>query len=466
MKHKRNILFPVETINRELDLRLFLAAMCVEKDNRIFIGQHNVIDRLVRRMIGGIYLGKHIFKELFPRVNVEYYLNLKKRHFKYIHLDEEGAIYTGGEDNWHKELRERLNPNYLTADDYICTWGKYQAEFYKAKQPACEANIKVTGHPRFDLYKPFYSDFFSEETNRLREKYGEFILINSNLSFANNGLGIADTFSPRLNYNPADNEKRTVFLDYWAHVTQVLVNFIRLINRLSIEFPEFKIIVRHHPAEDRSLYDIIFKDFKNVLPLHEGSVTPWLLACRVLIHDGSTTGVEAYLGNKPVITFKSIEHKAHDLFLPDSASVKCYGEDQVVEQVKSVINQKNHNNETDLLNPLAFDLMANFKEDCFKNLVDVIRTAEEAARQDNLPSSWDEKRFQSEEFKHKIINTGKNAVRPLFRSKYKDYIFYNSHFYGFEQKVIDQKMKRVGSILKKDFNYKLYSDSLLIVEAK
>ena len=91
--NRLNILFPVETINRELDFRLFLGAMCADKTKHVFIGQHNTIDRLLKNMEGGIYLGKNIFKQIFPSVDITYYVNLKKENSNlYIWMKKEQSI--------------------------------------------------------------------------------------------------------------------------------------------------------------------------------------------------------------------------------------------------------------------------------------------------------------------------------------------------------------------------------------
>lgn len=307
MKNKLNILFPIETINRELDFRLFLATLCASRENRIFVGQSGTINRLIPRMKGGIFLGRTVFTGApFPYANFSEYVFLKKRGFKLIHLSDEGGTYPGGENEWRAGWKVEINPNYLCEDDYICTWGEMQEEFYKSRQPACENNIHSTGHPRFDLYKPKYRAFFEPEANKIREKYGDFVLINTNLTFANDYNGPAQIFSDFYHYFPKDYSARTRVIEGWAYASQVLTSFIKLINRLSHEFPSLKFIIRPHPGEDRSFYETIFKQFDNVLVKHEGSVTPWLQACKLMIHEGCTTGVEAFLSGTPVIIYKTV----------------------------------------------------------------------------------------------------------------------------------------------------------------
>ncbi len=466
MTDKLNILLPVETINRELDCRLFLAALCVNKNNRIFIGQHNVIDGLTNSMNGGIYIGKHIFKTIFPNVDVQLYYNLKKRGFKLIFLDEEGAVYSGDEIQWKKALRVQFNPNYLSADDYVCTWGEFQSDFYKTREPACKEHIYPTGHPRFDLYKPKYNSFFDSETNKIREKHGDFVLINTNMASANNGLGLEDTFSLRNNYDPKNSVSRKTYINTWSHNNIVLANFIKLINTLSLRFPNLKFIVRPHPAEDWSLYQTIFKGIENVSVIHEGSVTPWIIASRLIIHDGCTTGIEAALGEKPVINYKSKPDKDQDIFLPDSVSLVCFDEESVIEKVQEILDGKVIFKKEDL-DPLVFKLMTNFKEDSFENVKRVIEKAVGILEEEKVKISWNKSQFEKDEKLRKAKNTVKSLIRPMFKEKYKLYKFFrDNHFYGFKQNKIDSKINSVKQIIGKDFSYKFHSEDLIIIESK
>lgn len=60
MSIKANVWFEIETINRELDFRLFLASLCVNPETRIYIGQQEVIFSAIRTSKNGLYVGKNI----------------------------------------------------------------------------------------------------------------------------------------------------------------------------------------------------------------------------------------------------------------------------------------------------------------------------------------------------------------------------------------------------------------------
>jgi len=469
MKAKQNILFPVEGINRELDFRLFLACMYAGRNNRIFIGQHNIIERLFQYMEGGFYLGKNIFREgIFPFVNPRNYIELKKRNFTLIHLDEEGIPFTSEFENiWYKQLNLQLNANYLAEEDYICTWGDYQRDFYRSRQPACKQNIRTTGHPRFDLYKPKYRTFFKDTADQHRQKYGEFVLINTNLQISNNGLGLADTFSDHYNYDPSDAQGRLDYISLWTYLNHILSNIIKLVTRLSVEFPSINFVVRPHPGEDGSFYRTVFRGVENVHVVHEGPVASWLQACRLLIHDGCTTGIEGVLGGTPVLNYKSNPSEKYDVFVPNNVGVKCFTEEEVIGHVKAVFsgNERDKYIEETAHKPIVAQMMANFKQDSFQCLLDVMTEAEDKVNRSRISPSWNKSKFQLKEMMNLAVNSAKDKVRPFYRSKYRAYLFYKAQFYGFNNEVVRSKFDLIQQITQKNIRWQMYNDSLIIVES-
>src|SRR5688500_4233163 len=118
---KVNFLFPIENINREIDWRLLVACMHASSRNRIFIGQHDVLFRMATRtrMRGGVYVGKHLFRQRPTFQDYERYRAVKQLGFLVAHIDEEGAVYEGDEDRWRYWLVcAQFDPRCLDAEDY------------------------------------------------------------------------------------------------------------------------------------------------------------------------------------------------------------------------------------------------------------------------------------------------------------------------------------------------------------
>lgn len=459
---RANLLFPVEQINRELDFRLVLASLCASPSNRIFIGSPDAIIAAATSMRGGLYVGKNVFYDkAFPDADMSHYRLLKGRGFNLVWLDEEGGLYVGEESRWHRILARHIDPRFLDSSDTVCAWGPFQGDFYRSLSPSCA--VVDTGHPRFDLMKPRYNAIFSAEATKIRERYGDFILINTNRTIANNGLGIEDTFSPIVGYDVRDVSKRADFLNLWAHSSRVFISLVHLANSLSVRFPRIRVVIRPHPSEDHNFYKVVFRGVDNILVSHEGGVSPWLMASRMLIHNGCTTAIEAYLAGKPVVSYVAFEDARFDCRLPNRAGIQCPTEEAVFSAVESALNS----------NPLPqmptfgeFDssrMLYDFKSDAFERLRGVIDAGLSRLRLDSC--SFDSSALALNCLARRGTQLAKSIVRPFFPHKEREFRFHTSkgHFYGFSQSELSAKFAEIQKMTGASVEWKLHSWDLLSV---
>ena len=459
-----NILFPIETINRELDFRLLLASMAASSANRLFIGQHDVIYRLVRYIHGGIYLGKNIFLTPFP-TDLSRYHFLKEQGFVLIHLDEEGLSSYGEQDEWGPWLSARLDVKCLSKDDHVCTWGDYQRDFYRGLQPACIEHVQTTGHPRFDLYKQSLRAFYDPYVTALRAKYGDFILVNTLSSMANNPLGLSETFKPGpLNqYDPSDRVSRLHYFNDWADDAIASTRFARLVNRLSVEHPDRQIVLRPHPSEDWQHYRAIFQGVSNVHVVHEGPVAPWLLACRTLIHDRCTTGIEAHLAGSDIIIYKAVPEIRNDMFLANVFGVKCFSEDEAVSAVNHMFSTPHSKGPGAPVDERAYALLDNLRRDSFPTVLSVISQAQATLLDE--PGGYSKLRLDIGEACRITIDSVKSLARPLFSERQRRYDYFRrQHFYGLSAGNVVAKMAVIQGMLQKQIRYTVCNDSLMMIE--
>lgn len=466
MESRQPILFPVETINRELDYRLAMAVLAATKRNRIFIGLHENLMRLARRMEGGVYLGKNAIRPHFQDA-LDDYLLLKERGFRFIHFDTEGAIYPGDEHRWKEILYQRLDPRHLEKDDYICTWGEFQRDAYRELNPSCGQNIRSTGHPRFDLYRPTWRAYYSKDAARLRARFGDFLLINTNLARANNRMGPDFVFSHFNGFEPNDLNRRTTMIENWAHQNEQLSHYVRLVHRLHLVFPNTPVVLRPHPSEDPDFYTRVFQGIPNVHVLHEGPVGPWLMACRCMIHDGCTTGLEAYLSETPIINYRRIQNPSQESFLPNLFGQKCSTEGEVIDALTELFHSsasRTRFQDPTLIDYRARRLLENFCHEAFPNVLDVLTEA-----QDSLPAwrvksrnkdllSLQEVRF------YDTIEGAKHLFRPLSPKHRRAALYARGKFPGLQHSKIAEKIARLERITRRSVRYSIISRGLLLLE--
>lgn len=465
---KINILFPIEAINREFDYRLLLALRLVDKNINIIMAQHDYFNKNSKNFRGGIYLGKNVFKSTFPRnsnesnVNLQYYRELKKNEIIFCHLDEEGAVYFGDEEYWKIELGMRLNPKVMSSDDYIFTWGEFQSDYYKSvagKVPI--ENIITTGHPRLELNKKEFSDYYKDEKINLNKKFGNYILINMNMGYANNIFGLSDTFSTRLGYNCEDPELRMHLVNTWAHFNNKITEFVKLIHSLSITYPGKSFVIRPHPAEDINFYKVVFNGVKNIFVENSGPVNVWILAADLVIHDGCTTGIEAFIGGIPVINYKSLNNADHDLWLPNQLGIKCVNEKEVIDVI-SKLEFKNNRVKKAIQNQEKVErLIENIKRDIFEVFASNFNAVIEKKFSDNkYDGNISIFRIVLSEYLNNIFEALKSVARIFMPDKRKRFFALKSAFPGFKNKRVLSKIQRLRA---DQIKIKVISNRLIVI---
>jgi hypothetical protein len=116
--------------------------------------------------------------------------------------------------------------------------------------------------------------------------------------------------------------------------------FKKLIPALAGAFPNWTIVVRPHPTENQEAYYKIAAKCKRVRVTNDGNVVPWLLATKVLVHNGCTTGVEAYVMRVPAIAYRASINEYYDngfYRLPNLLSYQCFNFEELRLTIKKII---------------------------------------------------------------------------------------------------------------------------------
>jgi surface carbohydrate biosynthesis protein len=328
---KPTLLIPVENQVRELDPKLLLACTAARRGFSAVIGSHRELDFRIASFPRSIYLCKS-----FTVRNLKMFRIIHKLGHEIVTWDEEALVHLPPEMYFSR----RLSPLTMKYLSHLFAWGEDNAELWR-QYPEFPTGlpIHITGNPRNDMLRPEIRGFYENEVEELRKANGDFILINTNFNHVNAFFPTQNLFQP-VN-NPEEEPKfgkagRGMSREYAEglrdHKQTIFKAFQRLIPDLEKTFPNYTIIVRPHPTESQEVYNRIAAQCERVRVTNEGNVVPWLMATKALIHNGCTTGVEAYVMGVPAISYRATVNNYYDYGfyrLPNMLSHQCFGFDEL-----------------------------------------------------------------------------------------------------------------------------------------
>jgi surface carbohydrate biosynthesis protein len=323
---KATLLIPVENQVRELDPKLLLASVAAKRGFSSILGFRREMHFHISSFPPGIYLSKSMTAASDLMFQI-----MRKLGHEIVAWDEEALVHLPPDTYFSR----RLSPVAMAFVSHMLAWGQDNAELWRQfPHLPTGTEIHVTGNPRNDLLRPEISHYYKETVVELRKRYGDFILINTNFNHVN-------AFYPRLNlfvpndkpggeprFGRAAKGMSREYAEGLRHHKQALFEkFQQIIPAIEKAFPEHNILVRPHPTENQEIYHKIAVGCERVKVTNEGNVVPWLMAAKALIHNGCTTGVEAYVMGVPAISYRGAVNENYDdgfYRLPNLLSHQCF----------------------------------------------------------------------------------------------------------------------------------------------
>ncbi|HEY5656373.1 MAG TPA: surface carbohydrate biosynthesis protein, partial [Myxococcota bacterium] len=305
------------------DAKLLLACAAAERGFTSILGYRTQIDFRIAGLPRSIYVSK----SMTPK-SAKMFRILRRLGHEVAVGDEEALVYFSPEI-YHAR---RMSPQTLPLVSMLLAWGNDNVELWRKHPEYRDTPIHVVGNPRVDLLRPELADFFAEDVRGIRERFGKFVLVNTNFGMVNAFLDTFNVFkksaTPGGEGEPG-TAARGASLEfargYAAHKTALFRAFQAMLPDLAAAHPGFQFVVRPHPVERREPWLDAARDLPNVHVVHEGNVVSWLRAASGLIHNGCTTAVEAAVVGTPVITYRPIRSAVYDLELPNGVGHEAAG---------------------------------------------------------------------------------------------------------------------------------------------
>jgi surface carbohydrate biosynthesis protein len=333
------LIIPVENQVRELDPKLLLAALAVRRGFTSILGSHRDVDFRIASFPRGLYLNKSMTDR-----NLKMFQIMRRLGHLILTWDEEALVHLPADIYYSR----RLSPAAIGYVSHLFAWGEDNAELWR-RYPDLPPGlpIHVTGNPRNDLLRPELHPFYAEPVRAIRERYGDFILVNTNFNHVNAYFPAQNLFRPGPAGQPpvfgkAGVGMRREFAEALRDQKQAVFDaFRRMIPELVRAFPDVAVVVRPHPTEGQQVYRDLAAGCDRVHVTNEGNVVPWLMAARALVHNGCTTGVEAFIMRTPAFSFRpSVCPAVDDSFyvLPHGVSHQCFALDELVARIRDVLD--------------------------------------------------------------------------------------------------------------------------------
>jgi surface carbohydrate biosynthesis protein len=321
-----DIFLPLEVVDREYTGRLFLAVASASKGYNVYFGHKPEITKLaMKSQPNNVWFGR-------GSLNYE----LLNRGLKIVGQDEESGLICNQYSDFFK-LRPGLK--LISSMDRFYCWGHDDYTFLKAHTRKDSGNdrlkVVLSGSPRTITWGSIGKEFFKDEIDLIKSKYGNYILIISNLSHANSFLG--DKIFDHLRKMDSWGDLEPIVRSAFEVESRLIKLYALAAKEISQKF-NINVLIRPHPTENTATWSNIVQPLDRVFVESTGSVTPWILASQTVIHNSSTTGIESACSNIPTI---SVGDKAGDLYNGDltysnKVSLAAIG----IENILDVLSQK------------------------------------------------------------------------------------------------------------------------------
>lgn len=309
---KRPVLFvPVEIKVREFRAKLRIAALAAEAGYRVYVGSKTAARNAIlsRPARAGVFFGKG--GDRFPVLE-----EVKQRCEWLVVQDEEiGPGMTVPEIE--RSFLSRFSGGIEDLVDHLYLFSESHHDVLQRVRPTLAERSTVTGWPRVDLWHAPLRGADEAQADRLRERYGDFVLFSSNFK-----VNTAEQRDQRIEIareqyeqTPAHlRSERPVEDEFGTLASHRFESFERAVEVLRevalTDGPT--IVVRPHPAENPDVWRRLLADRPRIRVIYEGEIGPWLLAACGLLHTGCTTALQANAYGAPCGFLRSVG------YLPDT----------------------------------------------------------------------------------------------------------------------------------------------------
>lgn len=335
------VFLPIEVQNRELPGKMLLAAHLSSKGIPTYIGHKSEIYDLADQATEpGLLFNKSVgYKN-----NKDLYRSLREKGFRIVAQDEEAGIIF---DKYSDFYDRRSSLRDIEVLDHWFCWGFDEWNFLTQLHKNHLRNISVTGSPRAALWGKPGMIFWDSDIKKIRDEHGDFILIATNNVLSNSPLTPSQLLRNRMRMPDWEKDGKKIYDEKTLFEKKSTEEFVDLVKQL-IAKTSLNVVIRPHPAEDLTFWKRIFSSLNRVKVLNQGPVSPWIMASRGVVHNGSTVGLESALSGVRTFALKPRDYNLDQI--PKSFPFQLsYIFESVADLVEGILS-KGENSNSELIN--------------------------------------------------------------------------------------------------------------------
>lgn len=337
-----NFYIEMESTARELPYKIYLANFLASRGHSVLLAQSDFLRGVMWASFGGVYVGKNVFTRPVHVQSPEWINKLHQNSFVVVYNHEEGGVFEGSSfDDVIRESLNRYPKSFFRPSDSVIYWGEI---FEQAEVAEISCDSFVSGSPTFELFRPKYDPIFSEFDNPTID-----IVINGNHPSIN---GLGGLLRPEvLEY--LDKNSVEFGLEW---ITGETLSFARALKTILLAESDQRlesIGYRPHPSESREFIDLIAGKSTKLKTLGADPLEVEIRCANVIAHEGCTTGLQAYVAEKCVVSM-SPDGPARAK-LPALASRQILSNEDMFQTLVDVKENRNRNFGNELAGKKLFD---------------------------------------------------------------------------------------------------------------
>ncbi len=328
-----NIYIKMEILERELEGRLLLALVAAERGHDVLLGDFRALLSHRFWLAPGLFHDKSVTPSLSKRRLMHH---LRESGFVFTSQDEEHGL---SEDTYDAFARRRFSSETVGLADTVLTWGPHDTEALQRHFPEHADRFLAAGSPRVDAWRRELAALQDPRpglpgTPGASDRPGgidpdrPYVLFSTSAHpFQPNPFWVMMRDARPSQFPGPDDEREWVHYEKLSVAYAYVSGLVRAIRFAARRLPDLQFLVRPHPtALVQAWHDVLGPVGDNVHVIKHGSSGRWIEHAAAIIHNGSTTGIEAAARGVPTISFQP-NGERRDMFANRFGRVASDGEE-------------------------------------------------------------------------------------------------------------------------------------------